>query len=66
MPTPVLTCNLSTVGGITATPTDGTCRATLPPGAPLQQFLAFIRECERIPGGKVACATCTFPSTSPT
>lgn len=37
-PTPTSTCNPSTVGGITATPTDGTCTATLPAGATAEQI----------------------------
>ena len=63
-PTPPSTCVPPTIGGQTATPTDDTCTATLPTGAPLQQFVAFIRECQRIPDSTLSPSfTCTFPAT---
>ena len=67
-PTPTPTCNHSTVGDQTATPTDGTCTATLPAGSTAEQMLAFDRACFSIPSGIVTVdidtgvRTCTFPS----
>jgi hypothetical protein len=67
---PTSTCNPSTVGGITATPTDGTCTATILFSAGKQALAIFGDECQRIPGGTLhgndeISVTCTFPSTPP-
>ena len=69
-PTPTSTCNPSTVGGQTATPTDGTCTATLPAGATTNQIEVFEKTCLKIPGTvtvniRTGVPTCTFPSTPP-
>jgi hypothetical protein len=68
---PTSTCNPSTVGGITATPTDGTCKATILFSAGKQALGIFGDECTSIPGGTVhgndeISVTCTFPSTPST
>jgi cytoskeletal protein RodZ len=67
---PTAKCHPSTVGGITATPTDDTCTASLPAGAPEEQGLSFLNDCVRIPGHSLSGnretgITCTFPSTPP-
>ena len=67
--TPPSTCNPSTVGGITATPTDGTCTATIPFSAGPDAVSNFIGAC--LPSGTITRNdntgfTCTFPSTPPT
>jgi hypothetical protein len=66
---PTSTCDPSTVGGITATPTDGTCTATLPLSAGEEAVKIFAGECHSIPGSNTTIDAgtqeiiCTFPST---
>jgi hypothetical protein len=74
---PQTTCNPSTVGGITATPTDGSCTAILPADHTDQQFGNLVNECITLshnganpgvtlgPNG-AGLLTCTFPSTPQT
>jgi cytoskeletal protein RodZ len=63
------TCNPSTVGGQTATPTGGTCTATILSSNP-EALAIFALDCSSIPGSTVSPneggSTCTFPSTPPT
>jgi hypothetical protein len=68
---PTATCVPPRLGGITATPTDDTCTASLPAGTTGPQLDAFLRDCENIPGsiraGNTSAGfTCTFSSTPPT
>jgi cytoskeletal protein RodZ len=71
-PPPTTTCNPSTVGGQTATPTDDTCTATIPFSAGDEATGIFRSECNSIQGGNVVGDLrtqefiCTFPSTPPT
>jgi hypothetical protein len=68
-PIPTSTCNPSTVDGITATPTDGTCTASLPADATQDQLAVFQKACDEIPGILSSDQTgelkCTFPSIPP-
>jgi hypothetical protein len=69
--TPTSTCNPSTVGGITATPTDGTCKATILFSAGDEAVRVFTEECAAIPPPTMfitndeTSVTCIFPSTPP-
>ena len=67
---PTSTCVPPTVGGQTATPTDGTCTALLPAGATDREVDLFERECMEAGGEFTGTPetglTCTFPSTPPT
>ena len=68
---PTATCVPPTVGGQTATLTDGTCTAILPPGTPVPQLGDFVIECRSIPGSlsrnvETGDLRCTFSSTPPT
>jgi hypothetical protein len=69
-PTPTSTCNPSTIGGITATPNDGTCTASLPADATQDQLELFEKGCDSIQGipssDQTGVLKCTFPSTPPT
>jgi cytoskeletal protein RodZ len=71
-PPPTSPCNPSTVGGQTATPNDGTCRATIPFSAGDEAVAFYESECARIPDSRLVGNletrefTCTFPSTPPT
>jgi hypothetical protein len=62
---PTATCNPSTVGGQTATLSDGTCATA---GATAEQIDVFDRECPGIVAVDIdtGARTCTFPSTPPT
>jgi hypothetical protein len=68
---PTSTCNPSTVGGITATPTDGTCTATILFSAGDEAVRVFTEECAAIPPPTMfitndeTSVTCIFPSTPP-
>jgi hypothetical protein len=65
------TCNPSTVGGITATPTDGTCKATILFSTGDEAVRVFTEECAAIPPPTMfitndeTSVTCIFPSTPP-
>ena len=69
---PTSTCNPSTVGGITATPTDGTCTATILFSSGDEAVRVFTEECAAIPPPTMfitndeTSVTCIFPSTPPT
>ena len=68
-PTPPSTCVPPTIGGQTATPTDGTCIATLDLSAGGEGLTDFNTECAEFAGTATSIdsisATCTFPSTPP-
>jgi hypothetical protein len=70
-PIPTSTCNPSTVDGITATPADDTCKATILFSAGDEAVRVFTEECAAIPPPTMfitndeTSVTCIFPSTPP-
>jgi Sec-independent protein translocase protein TatA len=66
---PTATCVPPTVGGITATPTDGTCTATIPRSEDPEEIRIFEDQCTSIPGDTIVvrdtAVTCLFESTPP-
>jgi hypothetical protein len=64
------TCHPPVIGGITATPTDDTCTATILASAGEGALINFGNTCRGIPGSTLtvnedSSETCTFPSTPP-